>query len=110
MDATEIIKGFIEVLNRIQDRDQEVENQMNADGDDRTSQIQDLKSSEPTSYSNSPQDKIADIDAVTTNAGGGVNGPKHPADIRGEHPSMYPSQQMGFRDYVSQIEQTRGEQ
>ena len=110
MDATEIIKGFIEVLNRIQDRDQEVENQMKADGDDRPSQIQDLKSSEPTSYSNSPQDKIADIDSVTINAGGGVNGPKHPSDIRGEHPSMYPSQQMGFRDYVSQIEQTRGEQ
>lgn len=108
MDATEIIKGFIEVLNRI--NDEQVKDQMNADGDDRTSQIQDLKSNEQTPYSNSPQDRIADIDAVTTNAGGGVNGPKHPADMRGEHPSLYPSQQMGFRDYVSQIEQSRGEQ
>jgi hypothetical protein len=38
----------------------------------------------------------ADIDSVTKNAGGGVNGPKHPADIRGEHPSMYPAYQAGF--------------
>ena len=32
---------------------------------------------------------VADIDAVTTNAGGGVNGPKHPADIRVKDPGAY---------------------
>jgi hypothetical protein len=31
---------------------------------------------------NSPNEVVADIEAVTTLAGGGVNGPKHPADIR----------------------------
>jgi hypothetical protein len=34
---------------------------------------------------------------VTTDAGGGVNGPKDPSDIRGEHPSMYPAHQYGVR-------------
>ena len=41
-------------------------------------------------YANEPGEVYADIDAVTTLAGGGHNGPKHPSDIRGEHPSMYP--------------------
>ena len=42
---------------------------------------------------NSPNEIVADVDAVTTNAGGGVNGPKHPHDIRVKDPSMYPNQQ-----------------
>jgi len=29
------------------------------------------------------------IEAVTTDAGGGVNGPKHPADIRVKDPRGY---------------------
>jgi hypothetical protein len=51
----------------------------------------------PVQYSNSPRDAVADIEAVTTLAGGGVNGSKHPADIRGEHPSLYPGQVWGDR-------------
>jgi len=43
--------------------------------------------------SNSPNEKIADITAVTVDAGGGVNGPKHPHDLRVKDPSMYPNQQ-----------------
>lgn len=46
-------------------------------------------------YSNSPRDAVADIEAVTTLAGGGINGSKHPADIRGEHPSLYPGTEYG---------------
>jgi hypothetical protein len=34
---------------------------------------------------------IAGIDAVTVNAGGGLNGPKHPADIRADSVAMYPN-------------------
>ena len=40
-------------------------------------------------YSNSPGDRIAPIASVTTDAGGGANGPKHTADIRGEHGRLY---------------------
>ena len=35
---------------------------------------------------NSPNEVVADIDAVTTLAGGGLNGPKDPADIRVKDP------------------------
>jgi len=35
---------------------------------------------------NAPNEVVANVDAVTTNAGGGVNGPKHPADIRIKDP------------------------
>ena len=43
----------------------------------------------PKPYSNSPRDAVADIDAVTTLAGGGMNGSKHPADIRVKDPRGY---------------------
>lgn len=42
---------------------------------------------------NSPNEVITDIEAVTTDAGGGINAPKHPHDIRVAHASMYPDQQ-----------------
>jgi len=35
---------------------------------------------------NSPNEVVADVDAVTTLAGGGMNGPKDPADIRVKDP------------------------
>ena len=38
---------------------------------------------------NSPNEIVADIDSVTTDAGGGVNGPKDPADIRVKDPGGY---------------------
>lgn len=48
---------------------------------------------EMSPLSNAPNEKIADISAVTVDAGGGVNGSKHPHDIRVKDPSMYPNQQ-----------------
>ena len=39
--------------------------------------------------SNAPNEVVADIDSVTALAGGGVNGPKHPADIRIKDPRGY---------------------
>lgn len=66
-------------------------------GDDinRFRQIVDLadKPADCQQYANSPNERVAGIEAVTTHAGGGVNGPKHPHDIRVKDPSMYPNQQ-----------------
>ena len=65
-------------------------------GDDinRWKQIVDLADNDGQSpYGNSPKERVASIDAVTTDAGGGVNGPKHPHDIRVKDPSAYPNQQ-----------------
>jgi hypothetical protein len=48
-----------------------------------------LAQEKPTPWATSPNETYADIDAVTTGAGGGHNGPKHVADIRGEHGRLY---------------------
>jgi hypothetical protein len=37
-------------------------------------------------YANTPNEIVAPLSSVTTDAGGGVNGPKHPADIRVKDP------------------------
>jgi hypothetical protein len=60
----------------------------------REKQIVDLlPDHENQAWVNEPEEKYADIDAVTCNAGGGVNSPKHPSDIRVKDPSMYPTAQ-----------------
>jgi len=38
---------------------------------------------------NSPNEVVADVDSVTTLAGGGINAPKHPHDIRVKDPRAY---------------------
>lgn len=63
-------------------------------GDDinRWRQIVDLADNgQPTQYANTPKEQYADIDAVTVDAGGGVNGPKHPHDLRGNSFPIYKS-------------------
>ena len=67
-------------------------------GDDmrRLRQIVDLADNDGAQpYGNTPKEKYADIDSVTTDAGGGMNGPKDPSDIRGDHISLYPAHQHG---------------
>jgi len=52
---------------------------------------------EQTEYSNTPKEEYAGLDAVTSKAGGGMQAPKDPADIKGEHPSLYPGKVFGAR-------------
>jgi len=61
------------------------------DGDRGMAQIRDLikKADDPKPFENQPEEKYADVDSVTKDAGGGVNGPKDPADIRIKDPSPY---------------------
>ena len=64
------------------------------DGPRRFKQIFDILSAERSQqYDNSPAEVVAGIASVTTDAGGGENGPKHPHDLRVKDPSMYPNQQ-----------------
>ena len=56
----------------------------------RFRQIVDLADSgEPTEYSNTPKEEYAAPDAVTNLAGGGMQGEKHPDDIRGNSFKIY---------------------
>jgi hypothetical protein len=64
----------------------------------RFRQIVDLADNgEQTEYSNTPKEEYAAMNSVTTAAGGGMQAPKHPADIRGEQPSIYPGRVYGSR-------------
>ena len=64
------------------------------DGPRRFKQIFDILSAERNQqYANSPAEVVAGVESVTTDAGGGWNGPKHPHDIRVKDPSAYPNQQ-----------------
>jgi hypothetical protein len=101
MRATDIIRQVLNMIDAIDtnaaqgathEEPQEISVEIEAGTDDelaRMKQIAGLMGSSETEYSNQPQERIAGIESVTTDAGGGVNGPKHPADIRGEHPRLY---------------------
>lgn len=103
MRATEIIRNILDIIDDIETQEQssgpEAEVTITAHGDDinRFKQIVDLADSEPEGYANQPDEKVADIAAVTTAAGGGMNGPKHPADIRGSTMAMYPGKVFGAK-------------
>jgi len=98
MRATDIIRQVLNMIDSIDVNSQqgavepEVSVEITAGSDEdlaRMKQIAGLLSSGETQYSNQPQERIAGIESVTTDAGGGVNGPKHQDDIRGEHPRLY---------------------
>ena len=64
----------------------------NPDDDiNRFKQIIDLiDNPERSEYCNEPNQAYSNLDSVTIHAGGGLNGPKHPADIRVKDPSATP--------------------
>jgi hypothetical protein len=95
MKVTEIIRGILDLIDDKEKPAHQSYEQPNEDyyNDDvrRFKQIVDLldQPEGTQEYSNSPNEQYADVDSVTTRAGGGVNGPKHPADIRGDSIRIY---------------------
>ena len=82
MKITEIIRAILDKIDEIEqdeERDQ-------ADAN-RSEQIRDLRQDQP--YTTEPQEQYADIDSVTTNAGGGWQGPKDVKDLRGTTTRIY---------------------
>lgn len=102
MRATELIRNVLDLIDQVEDKETQqpgVEISVSSDdgieGDRPFNQIKDLIDTKDRGdkYANTPCEKISSIEAVTTDAGGGTNGPKHPADIRTNAPSMYPGTQ-----------------
>lgn len=109
MKTTEILRGLLDIIDGLESAaeptaviavnqnaeiDQAYKDRANDDVA-RMNQIKDLLPS-PCSdkeYANEPEEAYASVDAVTVDAGGGPNAPKHPADIRTNAPSMYPALQ-----------------
>jgi hypothetical protein len=98
MRAHDIIRSVLDLIDDIEGTNQPaiisvVEPQPEPTDDEsrRLQQIIDLLAQSYQTYDNSPAEVVAGIDSVTKNAGGGWNGPKHPADIRADSVSMYPN-------------------
>lgn len=98
MKAQDIIRSVLDLLDQAEQQP-EIKVQYNDEPESevetsRFKQIFAMLSNPADSpLANAPNEVVADIDAVTTDAGGGVNGPKHPHDIRVKDPSMHPDQQ-----------------
>ena len=98
MRAQDIIRAVLDLI----DQDDHVEQEPTItvatdippeDGEpvaNRFKQIFAMLSNQDTGpYSNTPNEVVSDIEAVTTDAGGGMNGPKHVDDIRVKDPRGY---------------------
>ena len=88
MRTSDIIRAVLDLLDREeQDKACSVQSEPNEPENSRFKQIYAMLSAPSKGpLGNSPNEVIADVDSVTDLAGGGVNGPKHPADIRVKDP------------------------
>lgn len=103
MRATDLIRGVLDLIDQIDCQKQEPAMAVIVSPDEeiqtgvdtnRFDQIVDLLTADyHQMYDNSPAEAIAGIDSVTTKAGGGWNGPKSPADLRGNSLSLFPGYQ-----------------
>jgi len=98
MRAAEILRKLADIVDAAEQPDStsgRLSPLSKGDDKNRFDQIVDLKpmSACDSEYANEPKEEYADIDSVTVKAGGGVNGPKHPHDIRVKDPSQHPGQQ-----------------
>jgi len=101
MRVTEIIRELLDAIDSIekgQPVDSAEEQGYSEKDIKRFRQISDLVDTSEKTIANRPNEQYADIDAVTVDAGAdSMNGTKHPADIRGEHPSLYPGTVYGAK-------------
>jgi hypothetical protein len=87
MRTTDIIRNVLDLIDQIEQNDHGIEMEVSGEeSDSRFKQIVAMLSNKQSSYTTEPNEVVAPIEAVTTDAGGGVNGPKHPADIRVKDP------------------------
>jgi hypothetical protein len=96
MRAQEIIRAVLDILDQADcpEEEQSLEQPNDTQEENRFKQVFDLISKDKEAIlTNRPKEQYADVAAVTTDAGGGVNGPKHPHDMRGNSFSIYPNQQ-----------------
>jgi len=89
MDIRDIIRGLLDELDKIQQVEDNYPEQETGEQGSRFKHIYAMLDRERKPVANAPNEKYADIDAVTTDAGGGVNGPKHVDDIRVKDPRGY---------------------
>jgi hypothetical protein len=95
MRATDIVRQVLDLLDAVEGKhdlkpEAEVTINQNNEPENRFKSI--LAMLDADSFgplANSPNEVVAPVSSVTTDAGGGLNGPKHPADIRVKDPGAY---------------------
>jgi hypothetical protein len=91
MRATEFIRSILDLVDNLDGKDDEkldFADEVSSDcGCDDECYCPDCQST----LANSPDTVFATVDMITKDAGGGVNGPKHPSDLRADSFSMYPN-------------------
>lgn len=98
MRINDIIRVVLDIIDQAEDLTNQPDDSPNGYTNDDLARFKQIagianNSADMSVLANSPKEEYADIDAVTVDAGGGVNGPKHPSDIRGDHISLYPNLQ-----------------
>jgi hypothetical protein len=99
MKIAEILRKMADIIDRADQPDSRPAEinplqDMSRDDPNRIKQIADLLTGNSCrTLQNAPQEEYAGIASVTIHAGGGVNGPKHPHDLRVKDPSQHPGQQ-----------------
>jgi len=98
MRATDIVRQVLDLLDEIEGPhdietsgiDSDIQIVQNNEPENRFKQILAMLNADSFGqYANTPNEIVAPIEAVTTLAGGGMNAPKHPADIRVKDPRGY---------------------
>ena len=89
MSARDLLRAVLDILDAEDEQKvkADVHIHQNNEPDNRFKQI--LAMLDADSFgplANSPNEVVAPVSSVTTDAGGGVNGPKHPDDIRIKDP------------------------
>ena len=101
MRLSELLRGFVDILDRIEQEaerekiDPQPQGYGSREDVARFKQIKDMyqEPEQEAEFSNEPNEQYASVDAVTKDAGGGANGPKHPHNIRVKDPSQHPGNQ-----------------
>jgi len=94
MKAQDIIRSVLDLLDQAEQQP-EIKVQYNDEPEKEveTSRFKQifamLNNPSDSPIANAPNEVVTDIDSVTTLAGGGLNGPKDPADIRVKDPGAY---------------------
>lgn len=82
MRATDKIRAILDLI----DSWDENQTDMMDPENNRFLQVMDLITPDDQTYTSKPAERITHVNTVTDHAGGGLNGPKHPDDIRVKDP------------------------
>lgn len=93
MRSTDFVRGILDLLDQIEDNKINVDvnvQQLTPEPGEQNNRFRQvlamLDADSYGKYSNEPNEIVSDISSVTDQAGGGLNGSKHPNDLRVKDP------------------------